>query len=98
MFSSWAVSEHLNVRERIIEVLALLVLKITLVFVPCSAFQVQTMDPNAFHGLRNILAFDLGIFSDYCVAGLGDFSTLFYCVEGPVIGSMGTGDLLTHTG
>jgi len=68
-----------------------------LALVPGGAFEVQTVDPYAFRRLRNILALDLGVISDYCVAGVRDFSTLFDCVKGPVICSVRTGDLLTHT-
>lgn len=65
--------------------------------VPGRAFKVQTVDPYAFGRLRNILALDLGVISDYGVAGVRDFSPLFDCIKGPVVGSMSTGDLLTHT-
>jgi len=98
LFGGRAIGKHLNVREREVEVLVLRVFEVTLTLVPGSAFEVQTMDPYTFRRLRNSLALNLGVISDYCVAGVGDFSTLFNCVEGPVVDSVSTGDLLTHTG
>lgn len=73
LFSRWAFSIELNVRERIEKIFTLGVFEVTLCLVPGSSFEVKSMDPDTFRRFGNALTFNASIVTNKSISGVCNF-------------------------
>jgi len=68
-----------------------------LAFVPGCTFKVEAVNPDTFSWVHKVFAINSGVIGNQNVARSCYIDLLLYCVKGPVVCSVGSGDLLADT-